>query len=71
MKLALSINGMYATREKFQEYKAAGIEAVEISCGSIENADATDFQKIREFADEHGITLWSHHFPFFPFENSR
>ena len=68
MKLALSISGMYATRQKFCYCKNAGIEAVEVSCGSIENADATDFQKTREYADEYGIKLWSHHLPFCPFE---
>ena len=67
MKPALSTSGRYATRATFEAYKSAGIEAMEISDGTVENADLIDFPALKALADEYGITLWSHHLPFAPF----
>ena len=41
---------------------------MEISEGHMDGANAVDFPKIRALADEYGITLWSFHLPFLPFE---
>ena len=68
MKLALSTSGRNISSERFINYKNAGIEAMEISEGHIDGANAVDFPKIRALADEYGITLWSFHLPFLPFE---
>ena len=68
MKLALSTSGKNITRATFEAYKNAGIEAMEISEGSKSYSDAIDFSMIKELADEYGITLWSFHLPFAPFE---
>ena len=68
MKLALSTSGKNITRATFEAYKMAGIEAMEISEGSISGADDVDFAAIKTLANEYGIELWSFHLPFLPFE---
>lgn len=68
MRLALSTSGRYATRETFQAYKNAGIEAMEISDGRIESAELIDFPALKALADEYGITLTTYHLPFSPFD---
>ncbi len=68
MKLALSTSGKNITRATFEAYKAAEIEAMEVSEGSISGADAVDFPTIKTLSDEYGIKLWSFHLPFLPFE---
>jgi len=68
MKLALSTSGKNINRQTFEAYKNAGIEAMEISEGSQGCSDAIDFSMIKALADEYGITLWSFHLPFLPFE---
>ena len=49
MKLALSTSGRNISSERFINYKNAGIEAMEISEGHIDGANAVDFPKIRAF----------------------
>lgn len=68
MKLALSTGGKNIRRETFEAYKAAGIEAMEISVGNKSHIDSVDFPAIRALADEYGIELCSFHLPFGPFE---
>lgn len=67
MKPALSTSGRYATRATFEAFRAAGIGAMEISDGTMENAELIDFPALKALADEFGITLWSYHLPFAPF----
>lgn len=68
MKLALSTSGRNISRQTFEAYKAAEIEAMEISEGRKINADAIDFPMIRALSDEYGVKLWSFHLPFGPFD---
>ena len=68
MKLALSMGAKNITCERLEACKLAGIEAIEVSEGSIIGADAVDFASVKAIADEYGITLWSFHLPFLPFE---
>ncbi len=68
MKLALSTSGKRITRATFEAYKAASIEAMEVSEGHKNDSDLVDFKSIKALADEYGITLWSFHLPFAPFE---
>lgn len=67
MKIALSTNGKNICEALFREYQAAGIEAMEISTTYDKYADL-DYDQIGEWAKEYGITLWSFHLPFGPFE---
>ena len=66
MRLAHSC-GEPITPELMAGHKAAGIDTIEISVGNTQLADALDFKKARELADEYGIELWSLHLPFLPF----
>lgn len=67
MKIALSTNGKNICEALFREYQAAGIEAMEISTAYDKYADL-DYTQIEAWAKEYGITLWSFHLPFGPFE---
>ena len=51
----------------FEDYKKAGIEAMEISVG-IELAEVLDYKRIAQYAEKYGVNLWSFHIPFGPFE---
>lgn len=68
MKLALSMGAKNITGERLEACRLAGIEAIEVSEGSIIGADAVDFASVKTVADECGVALWSFHLPFLPFE---
>lgn len=52
----------------FEELKASGIEAVEVSLCETVSAMAFDWKNIREISEKTGVELWSAHVPFYPFE---
>lgn len=66
-KIGLSTSGKDLTPALFENYKKAGIEAMEISKG-YEIQLNMDFSLVRRWADEYGVTLWSYHVPFKPFD---
>ena len=68
MKLALSTSPKGVSRERLVLCKNAEIKAIEVSVGNAAFADEIDFEGIKMLADECGITLWSFHLPFSPFE---
>ena len=48
----------------FESYKNAGIKYMEVST----NPETLDYEKTKRLAEEYGITLWSFHLPFMPFD---
>ena len=66
-KLGLSSCGKPLCEELFENYKKAGIEAMEISLGVDEYA-TLDLPALRRMADGQGVELWSLHLPFMPFD---
>ena len=68
MKLALSTSPKGITRERLEACKNAEIEALEVCVGNANFTADIDFDAIKSLADEYGITLWSFHLPFGPFE---
>lgn len=67
MKIGLSTNGKEICEALFREYRDAGIAYMEISTAYDKYADL-DYTQIEAWAKEYGITLWSFHLPFGPFE---
>ena len=66
-KIGLSTpSGDALTREFFKSCAEAGISHIEISVSN-ELSKRLDYKKIKEWADEYGIVLWSFHLPFWPF----
>lgn len=57
--------GMVQQPQFFEECRKAGIGAVEVSTS---DPFPFDFADIRRRADAAGVTLWSYHLPFAPFE---
>ena len=66
MKIGLSTPN-FVNEELFKEMREAGITHSEISV-SKKDSEALDFNNIKEWADTQGITLWSFHMPFMPFD---
>ncbi len=56
-----------ADENEFKRYKENGISHIEISFGRYENTVNIDFKEFKRLADKFGITLWSFHLPFMPF----
>jgi sugar phosphate isomerase/epimerase len=52
--------------ELFKLYRDAGIFYMEVSLGKKETEEL-DFDKLNEWSKKYGITLWSFHLPFWPF----
>lgn len=67
-KLGLSSCDKKISDELFKSYKENGIEYIEISVSSIDQSKALDFDLIDTLSKKYGITLWSFHLPFAPFE---
>lgn len=67
MKIGLSSCGKRLDRQLFEEYKNAGIEAMELSVGNKDACDGFDVSSVLSFAEEFGIEMWSYHLPFAPF----
>ncbi len=68
MIIGLSSCGKRLDRQLFEEYKNAGIEAMELSVGNKDACDSFDVKSVVPLAKEFGIELWSYHLPFGPFE---
>lgn len=66
-KVALSSCGKEINGALFEQYKQAGITAMEIALRPEEYA-TFDYAKAKELADASGVELWSIHLPFYPFE---
>lgn len=64
--LALSVGRMsFLEKEGLLDMQKAGIKGIELSFDDYSNMD---FKGIKTNADECGISLWSLHLPFLPFE---
>ena len=66
-KVALSSCGKEINETLFEQYRQAGIAAMEIALKP-EEYDIFDYAKAKELADASGVKLWSIHLPFYPFE---
>ena len=66
-KIGLSLCEKPMTAEMFENYKRNGIDFAEISPKYYEYKDL-DYKNIKSCADSAGVTLWSFHLPFLPFE---
>ncbi len=67
MILGLSTNRKEICEELFKNYSAAGIKYMEISPSAEEYADV-DYSNIKLWAEKYGVTLWSYHLQFYPFD---
>lgn len=64
-KVGLSTSGNKLGVEGiFEQYKNAGIEYMEVST----DPETLDYDETKRLAEEYGITLWSFHLPFMPFD---
>ena len=63
-QIGLSVGAFLATEEMFQNYKKAGIAAIEVSHSINEHLEADDFPHFSQWAKEYGVQLWSYHLPF-------
>lgn len=70
MRFGMSSCGFPELTEKnFKAMKAAGVSELEVSISGYFNKNQNiDWQGIKEKADKYGISLWSYHLPFVPFE---
>lgn len=66
-KLGLSTNSKVINEELFANYKKSGINFMEVST-SWDKYASLDYKMISKWAKKYGITLWSFHLPFMPFE---
>lgn len=66
-KLGLSSCGKPLCEELFENYRRAGIEAMEVSLG-VDGYATLDLAALRRMADAQGVELWSLHLPFCPFD---
>lgn len=69
MKIGLSTPNDYENiidENLFKLYRDAGIFYMEVSLGKKETEEL-DFDKLNEWSKKYGITLWSFHLPFWPF----
>lgn len=65
--VGLSTCGKEVTQALFEEYRGAGIEMMEIST-STEKYPLLPYRDMPKWAKEAGVTLWSFHLPFVPWE---
>lgn len=64
-KIGLSTSGAKLDdKDIFRQYKEAGIEFMEVST----NPETLDYDETKRLAEEYGVTLWSFHLPFLPFD---
>lgn len=62
-KIGLSTCGKKIDRTLFEQYRKAGIAAMEISPKPEEYADI-DYDMLKQLSEECGVELWSYHLPF-------
>lgn len=68
LRIGLSSQGNAFSEELFSAYVAAGVNLIEVSNCAV-GYDAVDFDAIGRMAEKSGVTLWSLHLPFKPFED--
>ncbi len=66
-KPALSTNAKEINEDLFRAYAESGLEAMEVSAHKKPLAEIP-FAKIKEWADQYQIMLWSYHLPYSPFD---
>ena len=66
-RIGLSSSGKELCPQLFENYKKAGIDAMELDC-AFDSYDALDYKDVRRMADASGVELWSFHLPFRPFD---
>lgn len=66
-KIGLSSSGKELGPALFESYARAGIAGMEISRG-YEGSNTLDFKATEKWARDAGVTLWSFHLPFKPFD---
>lgn len=67
-KIGYSLGTENQTEEMFIKCRNAGIQNVEISCHTIEDAQNIDFAKMQRYGKENEVNLRSFHLPFMPFD---
>ena len=67
MQIGLSTYGKVLDDALFRAYRDAGISMMEISTAAA-NYSRINYPRLEALSKEHGITLWSYHLPFSPFE---
>lgn len=67
MQIGLSTCGKEIDDALFRAYRDAGIPVMEVS-GSLEMYKDLDYKQLSDLSRQYGITLWSLHLPFSPFE---
>lgn len=65
--IGLSSCGKILNEALFRAYRESGISHMEIS-PKTEAYDTLDYKSIAAWAKEYGVTLWSFHLPFLPFD---
>lgn len=68
MNIGLSTCGKELDEALFRSYRDAGISAMEVSTAS-GNYQNLRYEEIGALSQKYGITLWSFHLPFGPFED--
>ena len=64
--LAVSVGDSHFIEENgFKSMQEASVKAIELSFGDYSDFD---FKKTKKLADSYGVSLWSLHLPFMPFE---
>lgn len=66
-KIGLSSCTKEHSFELFESFAKSGIELIEISRSSIEDAGKIDFSLLEEWSRKTGVQIWSFHLPFIPF----
>lgn len=67
MKVGLSSCNKEITEQLFENYKRAGIDAIEFSL-TPEQCKDFDYPMAARYAKKYGIEMWSYHLPFVPFD---
>ncbi|MBE6692776.1 MAG: sugar phosphate isomerase/epimerase [Ruminococcaceae bacterium] len=67
LKIGISGGCVDLTEENFALMSKAGISAVETPSSPVYQAEV-DYKRLKKTAEKYGITLWSCHLPFYPFE---
>ncbi len=66
-KIGISGGCVNLTEENLSEMSKAGLSAVETSSSPVYHEEV-DYIKLKKTAEKYGISLWSCHLPFYPFE---
>lgn len=67
MQIGLSTCGKVMDEALFRAYRGAGISIMEISTAA-GNYPEIDYTRLQSLSRQYGVTLWSFHLPFDPFE---